>query len=78
MVGLAVTAGVIGLAEKAGILEQIPNVPFVGRKGVAAIGLYLLSRNGFGGQMVRDAALVLAAVSAYEYGKTGSVSGSEY
>jgi hypothetical protein len=65
---------VVGLAEKNGILDKIPEIPVVGRKGAVALIAYYWARHG-GGPMARDVALVMAAVCGYEYGKEGSVSG---
>jgi hypothetical protein len=70
----AVTAAVIGLAEKSGVLDNLPEVPVVGRKGVLAIVAYYWARHG-GGGLARDVALVSAALCGYEWGKTGSVTG---
>ena len=70
----AVTAAVIGLAEKSGVLDNLPEIPVVGRKGTLAIVAYFWAKRG-GGGLARDVALVAAALCGYEWGKTGSVTG---
>jgi hypothetical protein len=70
----AVTAAVIGLAEKSGILDNLPEVPMVGRKGTVAILAYFWAKRG-GGGLARDVALVCAALAGYDWGKTGSITG---
>jgi hypothetical protein len=73
---IALAAAVIGLAENAGIMSKLPEIPLVGRKGALAIGAYYYSRHG-GGKLARDVALAAAALSGYELGKVGSISGNE-
>jgi len=70
----ALTAAVIGLAEKSGVLDKLPEIPWIGRKGLLAIVAYYWARHG-GGPIARDVCLVAAAVSGYEYGKEGTISG---
>ena len=70
----AVTAVVIGLAEKSGVLDILPEIPVVGRKGALAIAAYFWARHG-GGMLARDVALVAASIAGYEYGKTGAITG---
>lgn len=69
-----VSAGV-GYAEKSGILDALPTVPAIGRKGTLAIAAYFWSRAG-GGKIARDVAVVSAALAGYEFGKQGEVSGA--
>jgi len=71
---VAITAAVIGMAEKSGVLANLPEIPVVGRKGAIALGAYYWARHG-GGQLARDVALCMAAICGYEYGKDGSISG---
>ena len=68
-----VSAGV-GYAEKSGLLDVLPTVPAIGRKGTLAVAAYFWSRAG-GGKMARDVAVVASALAGYEFGKMGSVSG---
>lgn len=68
------TAALIGYTEKSGILDNLPEVPVVGRKGTLAIIAYFWAKNG-GGNLARDIALVSAAIAGYELGKTGSITG---
>ncbi len=74
MVEMAVAAGVVGLAEKEGVLSFIPSIPLLGKKGTAAIALKLLLPHN---RYAQKAALVLAIVSAYQFGKSGSIDGDE-
>jgi hypothetical protein len=67
-VKVAVTAAVIGLAEKSGVLDNLPEIPVVGRKGTLAIIAYYWARHG-GGGLARDVSLVSAALCGYEWGK---------
>lgn len=55
--------------------DMLPDIPFVGRKGALTVGLYLLGKQGIGGQYVKDAALAGAAICGYQLGKEGEVSG---
>ena len=71
---VAVTAAVLGMAEKSGVLDKLPEIPFVGRKGALALAAYYWARHG-GGMVARDVALVTAAICGYEFGKEGSISG---
>lgn len=70
----AITAAVLGMAEKSGVLDKLPEIPMVGRKGALALVAYYWARHG-GGQIARDVALVTAAICGYEFGKEGSISG---
>jgi len=76
IVAMGLAAAVIGLAENAGLLGKLPSVPLVGKKGLLAIGAYYYSRHG-GGKLARDVALAAAALSGYELGKLGSISGDD-
>lgn len=73
-VKVAVTAAVVGLAEKSGVLDKLPEIPIVGRKGALALATYYWARHG-GGQIARDISLVAAALCGYEFGKEGTISG---
>jgi hypothetical protein len=69
------TGAVVGMAEKSGIIDKLPEIPLLGRKGAAALALHFLGR---GNPWMRRSALLLAAISAYEFGKTGSISGEDF
>lgn len=71
---VAITAAVVGMVEKSGMLDKLPEVPVVGRKGALALVTYYWARHG-GGQIARDVCLVTAAICGYEFGKEGSISG---
>jgi len=73
-VKVAITAVVIGMAEKAKLLDSLPEIPIVGRKGAVALGAYYWARHG-GGQLARDVCICMAAICGYEYGLEGSISG---
>lgn len=70
----AVTAVVVGMAEKGGLIDNLPEVPFVGRKGLLAIVAWYWAKHG-GGQIARDVCLVTSAICGYQFGKEGMVSG---
>src|SRR5260221_14295340 len=40
LIEMTIAAGVVGMADKAGIIDKVPNVPVIGRKGAAAIALH--------------------------------------
>ena len=71
---VALTAAIVGMAEKSGVLDNLPEIPVVGRKGAIALAAWYWSRHG-GGQLARDVAIVTCAIVGYQYGKEGSVSG---
>jgi hypothetical protein len=77
IMGAAVAGGLIGLAEKTGLLDKLPTIPIVGRKGALAIAAYFWAKHG-GGQMARDVAIAAATMSAYQLGKEGTISGDDY
>jgi len=58
-------------------MAKLPAIPLVGRKGALAIAAYYYSRHG-GGAIARDVAIAAAALSGYELGKSGTVSGEDY
>lgn len=76
ILGMGLTAAVIGMAEKAGLLANLPTVPIVGRKGALAIGMWYWSKHG-GGSLARDAAIAAAVLAGHELGTTGSISGED-
>jgi hypothetical protein len=71
---MALAALVVGLVEKTGILDKLPTIPVVGRKGTIALAAWYYSKHG-GGNMARKVAIVAAVLSGYQLGKEGSVSG---
>jgi hypothetical protein len=76
LIAVAVASTVIGLAEQAGLLAKLPAVPLVGRKGLLAIGAWYYSKHG-GGSLARDIAIAAAALSGYELGTKGAISGND-
>jgi len=70
----AVTAAVIGTLEKSGTLDALPEVPYIGRKGLITLVAWYWARHG-GGQIARDVCLVGAALCGYQFGKEQSVTG---
>jgi hypothetical protein len=75
LIGVAVGGAALGFVEKQSWASALPQLPFVGRKGAIAIGAYLLAKRGIGGGIMRDLAIAAAAVSGYELGKEGKISG---
>lgn len=76
-IAAAVTSAGIGFAEKSGLLDNLPTVPVLGRKGTLAVAAWAWGRFAGGGKIARDVCVVAAALAGYEYGKLGSVSGYE-
>jgi hypothetical protein len=74
IMGAALTAGAIGLAEKSGMMDKLPSIPVIGRKGTLAVAAYFWAKNG-GGKIARDVAVCAAVLSLYEYAKDGVISG---
>jgi hypothetical protein len=75
-IAIGVAAAVIGMAEKAGIMDKLPDIPLVGRKGALAIGAYYYSKHG-GGSLARDVALAAAVLSGYQLAKEGTITGDD-
>lgn len=73
-VKVAITAAVVGMVEKSGMLDKLPEIPLVGRKGAMALITYYWARHG-GGQIARDVCLVTSAIVGYQFGKEGEVTG---
>lgn len=63
-----------GLAVKAGFVAKLPEIPLLGRTGTAAVLLDYWGRHG-GGNVVRNAAHAAAAISGYQLGAEGKISG---
>lgn len=60
----------VGFIEKT--FPNLPTIPIVGRKGtIAAIAYFLHGKH----PLVADVGLAAAAISGYEFGSTGHISG---
>lgn len=71
MMTLAAGGAIIGFVEKH-FGDQIPELPLVGRKGAIALAVLLLKpKNAW----LQDAGKAAAAISGYELGSTGKVTG---
>jgi precorrin isomerase len=70
MIGHAVGGFAVGFLEKS--FPNLPSLPIVGKKGAIAIGAYLLRNQS---PILVDVALSAAAISGYQLGSTGSVTG---
>lgn len=64
---------VVGLVEKQGLLDKLPSLPLLGKKGTAAVALHYFAK-GKGG-MWRDAKIALCVLAGYDLGKTGAILG---
>lgn len=73
MIGAGVGGFAVGFIEKQWG-AQLPNLPFIGRKGALALGAYFLAPKN---KLFRDVGIAAAAVAGYELGKTGTVSGDD-
>lgn len=76
--GAAVAAGMIGLAENTGLIDKLPEVPMIGRKGSVALLAYAWAKWGNGGQIARDVAIAAATLAAYQLGKEKKITGDDY
>lgn len=72
MIGHAVGGFAVGFLEKS--FPSLPTLPIVGKKGAIAIGAYLLRGQS---PILLDVALAAAAISGYQLGSTGKVSGDD-
>jgi hypothetical protein len=73
LLGSAIGGAAYGWIEKS--FPTLPTVPFVGRAGTVAIAGYFVSKQGIGGQIVKDVTIAAAVIAGYQLGKTGHVSG---
>jgi len=73
-IAAATTAAVVGYAESSGLLDRLPEIPVIGRKGTLAIAAWYFSKHG-GGKIARDVALIAAVLAGHELGAKGSISG---
>jgi len=72
MIGVGIGGFGVGFIEKQ-FGAHLPTLPLVGRKGAIALGCYFFGGNN---TLVRDIGIAAAAISGYELGKTGAISGS--
>lgn len=70
MIGHAVGGFAVGFIEKT--FPNLPTLPIVGKKGAIAIAAYLLRGRH---PIVSDIGMAAAAISGYELGKLGNISG---
>lgn len=75
LAGVALASGLIGLAEKSGILNAIPHVPLVGTKGAVALGAWAFHHFMGGGEITKDIAVAATALATYQLGKEGQITG---
>jgi hypothetical protein len=73
---LGIAAALVGMAEKSGMLDKLPTVPMLGRKGTIALAAWYWSRHG-GGPWVRKVAIVAAVLAGHQLGSEGRVSGDD-
>ena len=73
--GIALAAGLIGLAEKSGLMDKLPTVPMIGKKGVVALGAFAIVKYAGGGEIVRDIAVAATALATYQLGKENKIDG---
>ena len=69
---LATAGAGLGWAEKTGLLDKLPAVPLIGRKGTLAAVAFALRRSSPFAMAVSAASALAAGL---EYGQTGKVSG---
>jgi hypothetical protein len=70
VIGYAVGGFAVGFIEKS--FPQLPTLPLVGKKGAIAIAAYFLRGKH---PIIQDIGMAAAAISGYELGSTGKVSG---
>lgn len=74
IIGVGVGGAALGFIEKT--FPNLPTVPLVGRKGTITIAAYFLAKRGGSlGGIARDIAIAGAAISGYELGHDGHVTG---
>jgi len=73
---VAIGGALYGFAVKSGWIDKLPAIPVIGRTGTAAILLDYFSKRG-GGPMVGRMAIAAAALSGYQLGSTGSITGDD-
>lgn len=72
MVACGLGGAAVGYIEK--VFPNLPQLTFLGKKGTIAALAYVLRRQL---PYAREIAISAAAISGYEFGKTGSVSGAD-
>lgn len=72
MIGHAVGGFALGFLEKS--FPNLPSLPVVGRKGAITLGAYFLRNHS---PILADVALAGAAISGYQLGSTGTISGDD-
>jgi len=77
MLGVGLGGAIFGYIEKT--WPNIPTLPIVGRSGTIAIAAYFISKQGGMGHagIVRDIGVAACAITGYQLGKSGKVSGVE-
>jgi hypothetical protein len=70
-IGAAMGGFGVGFIEKQ-IGDKLPTLPIIGKKGAIAIAAYFLAGKS---ELARDVCISAAAISGYELGKTGVISG---
>lgn len=73
----AVAGFAVGMVEKSGLLDSLPKIPMIGKKGTIALAAWFWAKHG-GGKLATDIANVAAALAAYQYGKDGKIDGDDY
>lgn len=71
---LGIAAAIVGMAEKSGMLDKLPTIPMLGRKGTVALAAWYWSRHG-GGPWVRKVAIVAAVLAGHQLGSEGAITG---
>lgn len=74
MTAVAVGGFGVGFIEKTWG-AQIPSLPWVGRKGAVALAIYFLNPKS---KELRSVGVAAAAISGYELGSQGKISGEDY
>jgi hypothetical protein len=72
-IGAAVGGFGVGFIEKQ-VGDKLPTLPIIGKKGAIAIAAYFFASKS---EIARDVCISAAAISGYELGKTGAISGVE-
>lgn len=69
----AIAGFTVAKIEDSGILDSLPTIPLLGKKGTACLAIHLLKPQATG--LIRDVKMFLAGLAGYELGKNGSISG---
>jgi hypothetical protein len=59
--------------EDSSIMDSLPTLPLLGKKGTACLAIHLFRPHATG--ILRDIKIALAVMSGYELGKNGEISG---